>query len=162
VKAPDAREADALWNDLGSTDAAIAFRAMTRLGEVPEQAPALLRERAPRPPFEAARVQQWLAALDHDEFAERGRASEDLVSLGEDVRPVLEKALAGKPSPEVRRRLERALDKLGAPRPAPSQLRLSRAVEVLERISSAEAGKVLEFLAAVEQPAVTREAAAAL
>jgi hypothetical protein len=162
IQAVKAREADDLWKDMGSSDAAVAFRAMVRLANVAIQAPELLRVRAARPVLDTARVRKLLDALDHDEFGTREQAVDELTDLGEDVRPVLEKALGDKPSPEVRRRLQRVLDKLGEPKPSPSQLRLARSVEVLERLGTAEARKVLEFLAASEQPAVAREAAAAL
>ena len=73
------------------------------------------------------------------------------------------KALAGKPSLEVRRRLERTLESAaGKPRSRDS-VALSRVIEVLEKMKSAEARRALTQLS--KGPAgsrLAREARAAL
>jgi hypothetical protein len=62
-----------------------------------------------------------------------------------------------RPSPEVRRRVEHLLEKLEAPR----QLQGFRALEVLERIGTSEAEKVLkEVVRGAPEARLTREATA--
>jgi hypothetical protein len=75
--------------------------------------------------------------------------------------PALRRALAGRPSLEVRQRLEKLLDQLA--HPSPDVLRALRAIEVLESVGTAEAKAVLGKLAAGQPGAgLTREAKAAL
>jgi RNA polymerase sigma factor (sigma-70 family) len=152
-----------LWEDLAA-DAARADRAMRRLAATPEQALPLLRERLrPVAPPEAQRVRRLIADLNSERFAVRDQAARELEQLGEATEPALRQALAGHPSLEVRRRIEGLLGKWSGAVPAPERLRVLRAVEVLERVGSAEARRVLEALAGgAEGARLTREAAAAL
>ena len=85
--------------------------------------------------------------------------------LGEVAAAALRKALAGKPSLETRRRVERLLKPLDGEEREPSadRLRLLRGVEVLERVNSAESWRLLKSLAGGAPGAlVTREANEAL
>jgi hypothetical protein len=109
------------------------------------------------------RLNDLIADLDSDRFAVRQRASGELEQLGELAGPAMHRALAGEPSPEARRRLRRLVQKLGGPITSPEMLRLLRAVEVLEKVGTAEARKVLQALAdGAPQATLTREAKAAL
>ena len=83
-----------------------------------------------------------LANLDSAEFAVRESATRELEKLGETALPGLHKALANQPSLEVRRRIEQILTRLPT-----IDVRLLRAVEVLEHIGSREARHVLQALA---------------
>jgi RNA polymerase sigma factor (sigma-70 family) len=144
------------WNDLANRDAALAYRAIVALTGSPVESVAFLKARVS--PVEIAdpkRVAPLLAALDSSQFAERDRAMEELVKLGLGAEPSLRKALAEKPSLEVRQRIEQVLEKLaGAPR-----LRALRAIEVLEHIATPEAKQVLTVIAkGTEQSEPTREA----
>ena len=69
--------------------------------------------------------------------------------LGELATPACRKALAGRPSVEAHRRLERLRNKqlAEARRPSAQRVRLVRAVEVLERAGTDEARKLLVTLA---------------
>src|SRR5262249_17258870 len=68
-----------------------------------------------------------------DDFATRERAAKELDKLGEGALGAYEAALAGTPSPEVRRRLESLMEKHDPWRmPSPDRLRIMRALEVLE------------------------------
>jgi hypothetical protein len=91
-------------------------------------------------------VARLIAGLDADTFAAREQAAAALAKLGEAAAGGLRRALAGRPTPEVRRRLERLLAELG-PRP-PQRLRAVRALEVLEHVGTAEARQALGELAA--------------
>jgi hypothetical protein len=86
-----------------------------------------------------------------------------LERLGELAEAPLRKALQGRPSPEVRRRVETLLAKLEGPVTAPERLREARAVAVLEHIATPEAVHALERLSrGAPEARLTREAEAAL
>jgi RNA polymerase sigma factor (sigma-70 family) len=153
-----------LWEELAAPDAARADRAMRVLAATPGQALPLLRERL-RPVVrpEAQQVKRLLADLDSDPFAVRQQAARELEELGELAEPALRQALEGRPSAEVRRRIEGWLREWEDGVPAPERLRVLRAVEVLENVGSPEARRLLETLAGgAAEARLTHEAAAAL
>lgn len=156
-------ERNTLWNDLASLDAATAFRAVQRLAGAGQAGVTLLKEQMrPVAAVEARQVNRLIADLDSDQFAVREQASRELGRLGDRAELALRQALAGNPSAEVRRSLERILENL-ATAGAPERLRGVRAVEVLERIGSVEARGVLETLSrGLPEARLTREALAAL
>jgi WD40 repeat protein len=142
-----AGEADALWAALGG-EAAAAYRAIRTLASVPDEALPLLRDRLePAAPAEEKRVNALLNGLDSDNFEARRQAALGLEKLGHAAGPLLRRAVkADKCSAEVRRRVGELLSKLDRfPLPAP-ELRALRAIEVLERIGSPEAQRLLEML----------------
>jgi RNA polymerase sigma factor (sigma-70 family) len=144
--APTAQDLQALWADLGSDDAARAYRAMGVLTACPQETLGFLRSRlAPVRSEQLRRARTWLHDLDADEFTVRETAARRLESLGETVRPILEEALEQSPSPEAQRRLRRLLSRLegGSGRAFQSL----RALEVLEQIATPEARSLLEALA---------------
>jgi hypothetical protein len=109
------------------------------------------------------RVARLIADLDSEQFAVRRRASEGLRELGEVAGPALREALAGRPTPEARRRLERLVTDLSAPVTSPERLRALRAVEALEKSGASEARQLLAKLAGgTPEARLTREARAAL
>ena len=123
---------------------------MRRLSHSPAEAVAFLRKRlAPVLAPDGKRVQALLADLDSDVLATRDRASAELAKLSDAAAEACRKALADRPSPEKRRRLERLLKPLDAEvsHPPPQRLRLARCLEVLERIDSPQARGVLTALA---------------
>jgi HEAT repeat protein len=77
----------------------------------------------------------------------RQKATEALEKLGEGALKPLRQALEGKPSVELRRRVEQLLAKLDLSITSGEGLRVARAIEVLERIGTAEARQVLRDLA---------------
>jgi hypothetical protein len=100
-----------------------------------------------------------LAALDSNRFAEREQAVQELEKLGFGAEPGLRQALATKPSPEVRRRIDRLLENLQR---AP-MLQSLRALEILEHIGTVEAQQILESLAkGAPEARLTQEAKASL
>jgi hypothetical protein len=162
--APADRDPEALWVRLADGDAAQAYRAVCALVADPSRAVPLLRRRLhpvqqPRP----AELDQLLADLDSDHFDVRRRAAGELGRLDDLAEPALWRALEGRPSIEVRRRLTELLDRLHADGLSGEAVRTVRAVEVLERIGTADARRLLESLAGGPQGArLTREAKAAL
>jgi hypothetical protein len=67
---------------------------------------------APSTPPDAKQLDRWLKDLDSDSFAVRDKARQELENLGHAASPALRKALAGKPSAEVRRAIEQLLEAL--------------------------------------------------
>jgi hypothetical protein len=171
-----ARELEALRTDLAAADGlhlqrpepsergerSRAYRALWALAAAPAQAVPLFREQL-RPVVAADpdRVARLLADLDNDDFAVRDKATKELRGMGEAALPGPRKALAGQPAPELRRRVERLLDDLSAGSAA--QVYESRALEVLERIGSPDARRLLNTLAGgVPEARLTQEAKASL
>src|SRR5262249_3136060 len=113
--------------------------------------------------LDQARFSQLVADLDHDEFAVREKATQELESLGDLVVSALGKALEDRPSLEVRRRIENVLQKWDDPPPLGEKLREVRAIEVLEYIGTLDARKLLAELAqGVDSARLTKDAKAAL
>jgi WD40 repeat protein len=157
-------KAEAYWKELAGTDARAAARAMVSLEELPEAAAAVLK--AQLKPVEAppaGRIDRLIADLDSDTFEVRQQAQQELSRLGEQAAPALRKALEGKPSAEVARRVKELLSDLDVAAADPALLQRLRSVEVLERIGSPAARKVLEELAkGAPHARLTKEAKASL
>lgn len=137
-----------LWADLAGDDPARAYRAACILANAPGPAVRLLRDRLrPAPHMKPKTVPELLADLNDEEFAVREAATAALLKLGGKVVPALREALVAPPSAEVRRRLKRLLDEIPAAKPLPEDLRIQRAIQVLERIGTADARDVLRALA---------------
>jgi hypothetical protein len=144
----DARRA-ALWMDLGSADAARAFRAMAALADAGPASVRLLEDRMgtrPGPP-DAATLARLVADLDSDTFEVREKAAQKLADAGPAAEPALRKALDNPSSPEQKRRARELLDRIKNDGLPPDYVRALRAVEVLEQIGTAEARRVLRGLA---------------
>lgn len=139
---------------------------MCPLIAAPADALALLRSHLkPVEGVDEKRIDRLIADLGSDAFAVREKATEGLRRLGELAEPALRKAMASRPTLEIRRRVQELLDEIVQHhwRPTPEILRQLRAIEVLERIGTAEARKLLEALAGGAAGArQTREAKAAL
>jgi RNA polymerase sigma factor (sigma-70 family) len=154
---------DDLWEALSSAAAARADGAVWALVAAPGQSVPLLEERLrPVAAADGRRVAGLIAGLDSEQFQERSEAAAGLEKLGEAALPGLRKALASRPSPEVRRRLEELLEKLADPA-SPTALRALRGVEVLEHLDTRPARALLEALAGgMAEARLTQEAKAAL
>jgi WD40 repeat protein len=130
-----------LWQDLASADARRAYRAVRAFAASP-QAVAFLGARLVTPPADPALIARWVRELDNPRFSDRQAATEALLKLGDEAEPALREALAGKPSLEVRRRIEQMLVETGR-----AGLRRLRAIEALEGLGTAEARQLLATLA---------------
>jgi WD40 repeat protein len=158
LKLPD-DERSGLWGDLADADCAKAFRAVNRWVAAPEAAVAFFHEQlAPVQPPAADHLARMLADLDSPQFVRREQAQRALQSLGSIVEPWLREALTKSSSTEVRHRLDAILADGVA-----GDLRVIRAVEVLEHIGTADARQILQRLAGGAPNArLTREAKASL
>jgi hypothetical protein len=157
----DPAGADAVWADLRSADAKVAFAAVRKLRANPAQAVGFLKGRVKvpeRPPEEA--VTRWLKGLDDPAFAVRQEAQKALTAAADLIGPRLEAARKSA-SVETGRRLEQVLGSARAL--TPERLRQVRACEVLEGIGSPEVVDVLRAWAAGPEGArLTAEATGSL
>jgi hypothetical protein len=113
--------------------------------------------------MDAGRIARLVKDLDSDHFAVREAATADLERQGEGAAAALREALEGRPSLEVRLRVQRLLEKLKGAARLQEQLRLSRALQALEQGRTAAARRLLERLAGgAAESWQTREAKATL
>jgi WD40 repeat protein len=162
VVALSPEECKSLWTDLAGADAAKAYKAIRAFSAAPAQTASFLGERL-RPARSAKKeeVDRLIAELDSDDFQVREKAASELEELGGTVGPALRQVIAGRPSAEVRARVNRLLEKLATP--APELLRNLRALEALEAVGGAEARQVVERIAkGAAEARLTRDAKAAL
>jgi WD domain, G-beta repeat len=139
---------DAAWASLADADARAAYAALLNLTDDPAAAVPFLRERLkPAAAADAARVQQLLADLDGERFADREKATAALASMDTQAEPALRQLLAGNASAESRRRAEQLLARLEGPLTDAERLREIRAVEALERMATPDARSLLAALA---------------
>jgi dipeptidyl aminopeptidase/acylaminoacyl peptidase len=154
-------DARRLWHDLASS-AGTADRAVARLTASPQAALALLKERlTPAAAPDLGGVPGLVARLDHRRFAVRDSAAGALTKLGPAARPALRRTLEAAGSEQQRRLLHQILDDVAAELADGPELQALRAVEVLERVGSAEAEELLTKLSAGAAEAPRTEAARA-
>jgi RNA polymerase sigma factor (sigma-70 family) len=160
----DSVSLDSAWNALAAREAGESFRSEGRFLSAPADTAKYFAERVkPVEALDPRRVQRLLADLDSDEFAVREAASDTLEGLDQQALPYLESTLKSTQSAEVRKRVNRILERRwGAAIPS-DQLRQVRAVAVLERIGDGESKDLLKRWAGGPAGALlTMEAAAAL
>ena len=164
VKELSADEEKMRWQALAEADAEKAFTAIIDLAASPKEATAFLKEQVkPAVPLDMKRIQELIAKLDDEQAAVRQKATNDLIDLGEQAVPVIDKTLPTNPPLEVRKRLDEARKALTSPILKGETLRVHRAVEVLERMGTPEARQLLQALAGgAAEARQTREAKAAL
>jgi len=156
------RELARLWTDLALDGK--PFDAVHYLLGDPEQAVPFLNEKLGRIPAEdPERVRKWVGQLDDDDFETREKASEELGKLGKVAEAFLRPVLAGEPSQEMRRRIEKLLESAKSPSSLPPDCqRAQKALEVLELLNSPASRQVLASLAQAKADLwVGREANAA-
>jgi WD40 repeat protein len=152
-----------LWSELASNREDSA-RAGKQLAATPEETIPFLKEHLRRAAAVEGRVGRLIADLDADDVDVRDKASRELEGLGPEAGFPLRLVLKGRPSLEVRTRIEKALRKLRTllgEEFQPQSVLLSLAV--LEEIGTPAARQSLEELAkGPAEATVTREAAASL
>jgi WD40 repeat protein len=162
VPRPD--DLDRLWSDLADADADRAYRAAWALGAARGAVDFLKGRLKPDAGDLATKTRRLIADLDGDDLETRQAASRGLAELGAAALPAVADALADKPSPEQRRREQEFLESLRQkpPRLPAEELQALRALEVLERVGTPEARRLVETLAGGGEARVTREAREAL
>ena len=104
-----------------------------------------------------------IAQLGGDDVKASLRSAGRLKDFGAQASPALFQALADKPSPIVRRRIEEVLEALGEYPIPPAELQRSRAIQILEQIGAPDAVEILRKLAQANPPTnASRDAATAL
>jgi WD40 repeat protein len=166
----DVRAAETRFPDLAAAvqamdapDAGSAYRAICALIAASDRAVPHIATAVPAAePENPERLSRLLADLDAERFNVREQATTDLAKLADAAEPALRQLLAGKPTPEARRRAETLLEGIKL-QVSQAILRGLRAIEVLDLINTPVARKELEHLAG-GAPGVrlTREARAAL
>jgi WD40 repeat protein len=167
----DRAERERLWADLASNSPANARAAIYRLVSDAPAATALVTAKArvivkPEDPMPPKLVKD----LDSELFATRDQATRKLREYGVKAESALRRALAGRPSIEMKRRIEAILADIVTPLPAllplplsAERLRSVRAIEVLERAGTPEAQNLLRTWAErAEDVGLGAEAQAAL
>jgi hypothetical protein len=141
------QELQAVWSDLASPDASKGYKAFWTLANAPQQAVPFVKERlqAIHPP-DPKRVSRFIDNLDDGQFALREEATAELEKLGGFAESALRKVLEENPSLEVRRRVEKLLNKLEQGISHPDLLQALRAIAALEQIGTAEAQEVMRML----------------
>jgi hypothetical protein len=144
TRRPDDAQLNQLWETLRGGHGAAAYRAVRILTAAPERSLPFLKKHAP-PRLDLRHIQRLIADLDNEEFEVRQAATGALTRLGRGVEAPLRQALEGRPTLEVRRRIERLLDGMDKEDELAAH-RWGRAVVVLERVGSREARDVLDDL----------------
>jgi hypothetical protein len=143
----DQQQLEAHWAELAGDDAARAWQAHCRMRSAALLALPFLRgQLKPDPAVEPARIKQWIAELQSEQFQARQQAAEALVKLGDLAEPYLHAALAEKPALDTRLRIEQVLDQLPGQPLSAETLRGVRAVEILEAVGTSEAQETLKKL----------------
>jgi dipeptidyl aminopeptidase/acylaminoacyl peptidase len=163
VAVPPAKEEfPELWVVLGGDDAVAAHCAIQRLAADPKTAAAFARRYlspVKEKPPSTQTIQRWITDLDDDDYARREEASRRLTAFGKAADAEVIVALKRPSSPETHRRLEEARGKMRSRLLQPEQVRLTRALEILERADTAESRQLLQQLAQGQGYAwLTREA----
>jgi WD40 repeat protein len=163
AKRDPVRSLESLWADLASEDAAIAEKAQRAMeARATEALPFLARNLRPVRPIEPARLSSLILELDSSEQVTRDRASAQLGLLAEQAVPAMRKAVDS-PSAEVRKRVKALLDSLDRPVVTGVRARPIRVVELLERLATAPARKLLgELSGGAPEARLTEEARSAL
>jgi RNA polymerase sigma factor (sigma-70 family) len=160
------QELETCWSDLAGADAIHAYDSIRKLARDPDGAVAFLGQRLQRvPQVNAKDMDRLIADLDSDQFAVREKATRSLEKLAELAVPACRAALKGQPAIEVRRRLQRLLDKEQEQwhNPPPDLLRRLRALEVLELAGTPLARDTLAKISQGASAArLTRDAKASL
>jgi hypothetical protein len=142
-----------MWDRLGDLEPAEAQRTIAKLAAMPNVVVPFLREHLqPEKPVDGTAIARLVKDLDSPQYATRQSAAVSLERLGAPISAHLRKHLEEPLSLESRRRVERIHETIsGSPEELPPlsfhQVRAVRAIQILERIDSAEARAILERMA---------------
>jgi len=143
-----AGDLETCWGELLIGDGEKAYDAILKLAGSPRLAVPYLAERIkPATPADPSKLKKLIVDLDSDDFTERANAAEELEKVGELALPALQKVLTGQPTLEFRRRAEPMVARLIGGVLNGEQVRMVRALEVLERSGTPAARHLLQSLA---------------
>ena len=148
------QELEEEWKLLREQRADQAYQAMLKLAADPKSAiPKLQIHLKPVAPIEARIIAQWVAELDDMKPAVRDKAMQELIKAGDIAWPLLNKVLENPPSLEMQTRVRQILakdpGKQGDFQVPLAQERIwqVRSLELLERLDTPEARKLMQTLA---------------
>jgi RNA polymerase sigma factor (sigma-70 family) len=153
------------WTKLATDKPADVEGLMAEMTAKPTETLALLKQHVkPVQAVDSDEVGKLIAALDAADFDQRETATKQLHAIADQARNQLKDAHRAIASEEVKKRLQEILEGVDESKPLRGdRLRCSRAVELLERIGSAEANELLTKLAAgAAEAQVTLDAAESL
>jgi len=130
---------DTQWADLAAPSAAKAYRTAWAMSEDETAVRFLGRRIAAVKPVEMTHFEKLIADLDADQFAVREAASTTLLEMRDLSLPAIEKARKTKLPPETQQRLAAIIKA----EPTLSEIRLTRAVQVLELADSKASRQLL-------------------
>jgi WD40 repeat protein len=161
---PATERMEQLWAALANADGSVAHPAIAALVDSPSETVAFLRLRLKQAAaVEPQQLTRLVAALEDEQYKVRKDAESELGRIGDQASGALYQALSDSPSLEKERRLKRLVDGLDGPLRQQDDVRVVRAVEVLERINTADARRLLDKLTQGDPSArLTREARASL
>jgi hypothetical protein len=165
VADPGPKQLTAWWADLADANPRRAYAAGWRLAAAPEGAVVGFLRQHLKPAVDPhlEKAQGLIKDLESDVDAVRERAKAQLEALGSGATSALRQALEKDAAPEVRGRLEELMALPANRVPSPETVRQVRAIQVLERLGSKEARRLLTELAAgASHAADTQEAKGAL
>jgi len=160
----DAATIETLWARLAEPVGPDAYRAIALMAAGGDDVVSFVARRVKPVSAEATRIKSLIAELDHDEYAARHRAMQELFRLGRAAEPHLRTALDSGPSFESRKSIDQLLKVCTKPYPALSESRrTARAIRVLELIATDRSEAVLRDLAkGIPKALATEQAQAAL
>ncbi len=150
------------WFRMADENGTVAFAAMKQVAWSPAEFVNYAKARlSPVVAADPKKVPGLIDDLGSPVVAVRDAASSTLQAAGDTVVPALRTALAAAESTEKRQRLDRLLKE--SDDTSPTQFRIVRAIELLERLGSPDAKKLLAVLAAgAPGSRTTKEAKASL
>jgi WD40 repeat protein len=138
------RRMEGLWQELDGSDAAKAYRVVWALARQAGRVEAFLKRKLETPAASPAQVRRLISELDSDDFFTRQTASRELERLGRLVESDLREAARRRQPPEAARRLRDLMGKLDRGSLGAEAIRRIRALEVLHRVGTIEARRLLE------------------
>jgi hypothetical protein len=144
LKQPTAATLDRMWHDLASDDARQAEQAIRGLTTCRAAVPFLQARLRLPPEVSPEQLRGLLGALDHQQFAVRAQASNELSQLLPRMEADLRRAAQEYSSLEVRRRLQLLLKKADGHTLSPEHLQIVRALEVMEMIGNEEVRELFQ------------------
>jgi WD40 repeat protein len=138
---------DQTWNDLGSRDPSIAFRALWRMPLCEKLTIDIVGTRILPSERVREKVESYLAGLEDDDPNVRRRALEELRAVGAEAEPQLRDALLRNAGPELAERARELIDCIEAyPIASESTLRRVRAIQLLEVLGSQQSLNLLRAI----------------
>jgi RNA polymerase sigma factor (sigma-70 family) len=150
----------ARWDSLASKDETTALVALLGLAATPKETVAFVKDRlgsrGKEPPVTAQdekRFNDLIVGLGAPDFAEREKAMAKLIELGKAAEPALRQAMRNNNDPEVKKRADLILKKIGTTPPSKpmSALAARRLAPLLEHFDTPESRKLLEEVRQVKE-----------